>query len=290
MGFDQFQKGGTRACVPLVAGGQVLGVITLADRVSGLRLSIEDFDLLKSVGDQVAASLLNAQLSQHLLETKQWEAFQTMSAFFVHDLKNTASTLSLMLQNLPTHFNDPAFRQDALRGISKTVTHINDLINRLSLLRAELTVRPIETDLNDLVGTALDGLDQAPDLQIVKDLKPLPRLLVDPSQILKVFTNLLLNARDAVGKQGQIHIATTQRNGWAVLSVMDNGCGMSPEFLKRSLFRPFQTTKRQGIGIGMCQSKMIVDAHRGAIEVESEPGQGTTFRVLLPLPSEPTQA
>ena len=78
---------------------------------------------------------------------KEMEAFQTMSAFFVHDLKNAASGLNLMLQNLPVHFDDPAFREDALRGISKTVAHINDLISRLSVLRHELTIRAVDCDL-----------------------------------------------------------------------------------------------------------------------------------------------
>ena len=109
---SHFGKGGNRICVPLVAGGQALGFITLADRVSGVPYSLEDLDLLKCVGDQAAAGLLTLQLSQRLVRAKELEAFQTMSAFFVHDLKNTASTLSLMLQNLPVHFNDPAFRED----------------------------------------------------------------------------------------------------------------------------------------------------------------------------------
>jgi transcriptional regulator with GAF, ATPase, and Fis domain len=145
---DDFHKGGNRICVPLTAGGELLGVMMLGDRVSGERFSLQDLDLLKSIGDQIAANLLNIKFSQRLSQAKQLEAFQAMSAFFVHDLKNTASTLSLMLQNLPIHFNDPQFREDALRGISKTVTHINDLIQRLSMLREEITIRPVEIDFN----------------------------------------------------------------------------------------------------------------------------------------------
>jgi hypothetical protein len=108
-------------------------------------------------------------------------------------------------------------------------------------------------------------------------------MLLDEEQLLKVITNLVLNAKEAVTRDGQIHIGTNRSNGWAVLSVSDNGCGMNPEFLSRSLFRPFQTTKKNGLGIGMFQSKMIVEAHKGRIEVESEPGKGTTFLIYLPL-------
>ena len=112
---DEFrERGGNRVCVPMMAGGELLGILTLGDRVGGVPFSVQDFDLLKSVADQAAASLLNIQLSQRLSQAKQLEAFQAMSAFFVHDLKNTASTLSLMLENLPVHYHDPQFREDAL--------------------------------------------------------------------------------------------------------------------------------------------------------------------------------
>src|SRR5207237_701020 len=128
---DHFQKGGGRVCVPLISGGQLVGLITVADRVNGLPFSVEDLDLLKCIGDQVAGSLRNIQLSQKLMQNKEMEAFQAMSAFFVHDLKNTASTLSLMLQNLSSHFGDPDFREDCLRSLSRGVGHLNDLIKRL---------------------------------------------------------------------------------------------------------------------------------------------------------------
>jgi putative PEP-CTERM system histidine kinase len=283
---DEFRKGGNRACVPLIAGGEVLGLMTLGDRVSGMPFSLQDFDLLKSIGGQIAANLLNIKLSQRLLQGKQLEAFQAMSTFFVHDLKNTASTLSLMLQNLPIHFNDPRFREDALRGIGRTVSHINDLIERLGLLRRELSIQPVEADLNESVMDALKGLPQVPSIELLKELRPLPRVRLDPAQIQNVVTNLVLNARDAVGNGGQIRVETARQNGWAVLTVADNGCGMNPEFIQRALFRPFQTTKKQGIGIGMFQCKMIVEAHHGRIEVQSELAKGTTFRVMLPLQLE----
>jgi signal transduction histidine kinase len=211
------------------------------------------------------------------------EAFQTMSAFFVHDLKNTTSTLNLMLKNLPVHFNDPEFRADALRGISKTVAHINHLIGRLSLLRHELQIKPVESDLNEVVVKALAGWEAAAGVSLVKNLPPLPKILLDQEQMLKVVTNLVLNARDAVSPTGEIRIETAQSNGWVILTVSDNGCGMAPEFLSRSLFRPFQTTKKNGLGIGLFQSKMIVEAHKGRVQVESQPGKGTIFRIILPL-------
>src|SRR5439155_1043403 len=279
---DHFQKGGKRVCVPLVSGGEVVGLITVADRVNGRPFSLEDLDLLKCIGDQVAGSLRNIQLSQALMQNKELQAFQTMSAFFVHDLKNTASTLSLMLQNLSAHFGDPAFREDCLRGLSRSVGHITDLIKRLALLRHELELKKTETDLNNVVTAALNELEGMTGLAVVKELQPVPKVLADAEQLGKVLTNLLLNAREALNGNGQIRVGTGQENGSVFVWVADNGCGMAPEFMRRSLFRPFQTTKKSGLGIGMFHSKAIVEAHQGRIEVESRVGEGTTFRVLLP--------
>jgi putative PEP-CTERM system histidine kinase len=281
---DEFHKGGNRVCVPMIVSEELIGLLILGDRVSAAKFTWQDFDLLRCIGDHVAAGLLNTRLSQKLLQAKELEAFQTMSAFFVHDLKNTANTLNLMLQNLPVHFDDPAFRADALRGVSKTVAHINRLIGRLGSIRHELQIKPVEADLNELVVKSLAGWEEAAGINLKKDLAPLPKVAFDPEQMLKVTTNLIFNAREALPPtSGQVSIQTLRRAGWAVLAISDNGCGMSPEFLDRSLFRPFQTTKKNGLGIGMFQSKMIVEAHKGKIEVESDLGKGTTFRVFLPL-------
>jgi signal transduction histidine kinase len=188
-----------------------------------------------------------------------------------------------MLQNLPVHFDDPEFREDVLRGISKTVIHIDNLIGRLSLLRHELKIQPAETDLNEVIVTAIAGLESSGSV-LIKDLNSLPKILIDREQMTKVVTNLVLNATEAVAREGEVRIATAQNNGWAILTVTDNGCGMTAEFINRSLFRPFQTTKKSGLGIGMFQSMMIVKAHGGRIAVASEPGKGTAFQVFLPVP------
>ncbi|MBA2623114.1 MAG: GAF domain-containing protein, partial [Chthoniobacterales bacterium] len=278
-----FQHGGNRVCVPLRASETPLGLVVLADRVNGIPYTAEEFELLKCIGDQVAASLLNLRLTQDVMLGKELEAFQTISAFFVHDLKNAASTLSLMLQNLPVHFDDPAFRADALRGIGRTADRINQLISSLGVVRQKLALNPVEFDLNQLVEEALESLNGAPTLELVKELQPIQKLRADRSQMQSVVTNLLLNARDAVEEEGTVTVKTAQRQDWATLTVSDDGCGMTPAFLRDSLFRPFSTTKKKGLGIGMFQSKMIVEAHGGNIQVTSDPGKGTSFSVFLPL-------
>ncbi len=278
---SSFERSGHRVCIPVAGRGELLGIIVLGDRVAGVPFSVQDFDLLKCIGDQAAASLLNVQLAEKLRRSTQLAAFQSMAAFFVHDLKNAASTLSIMLQNLPVHFDDPEFRKDALRGIGSTVTHINRLIGRLGSLRHELKIDVAEADLNEVVENVVAGIEHSPRFSITKALGPLPRFAFDRDQIHKVITNLVLNATEAVSVEGKVSISTSVENGRAVLTVADNGCGMSADYIASSLFRPFQTTKKSGLGIGMFQSKMIIEAHGGSVAVSSQPGRGTTFRVQL---------
>jgi putative PEP-CTERM system histidine kinase len=279
---EAFRHARLRYGVALMAGKRVVGFMTLNDRLNQESFSLEDFSLLKTLADQAAASLLNLWLSGRLLKAKQMEAFQTLSAFFVHDLKNLAAKLSLMVQNLPAHYDNPAFRDDMLRVISISVTKMNAMCSRLSLMTKKIELRFVDVDLNTLVATTLAEIKNSLKASLLQELRPVPHFLSDPEQLQKVLLNLILNANEAVDEQGEICVQTDWREGWAVLSVHDNGCGMSRLFIERSLFQPFQTTKSQGLGIGLFHSKMIVEAHRGRIEVESEEKQGSTFRVLLP--------
>jgi len=271
-----------RYCVNLVAGQELVGFLTLDEKVGGKELSTEDFTLLKTIADQAASTLLNVRLSERLLHAKELEAFQTLSAFFIHDLKNLASRLSLSLQNLPNHYDNPEFRSDLLKTISQSVEKINSMCGRLSPLSRELELHPEETDLNDLVAQTLETLNGETRAHLEQDLNPVPRLRLDSEQIQKVLVNLVLNANEATGGNGSIRITTRKRNDWTEITVSDDGPGMSREFVERFLFKPFHTTKKQGLGIGLFHSKKIVDAHEGRIEVETQEGEGCTFRVLFP--------
>src|SRR6185295_6483736 len=117
---------------------------------------------LKCMGEQIAGSLRNIQLSRRLVQNRELQAFQTMSTFFVHDLKNTASTLSLMLQNLTTHFGNPAFREDCLKSVSRSVNRINELVQRFGSLRQELELKRVDTDLNTLMASVIADLGTKP--------------------------------------------------------------------------------------------------------------------------------
>ncbi len=260
----------------------LIGFLTVNERVTKQPYGLEDFALLETFADQVAATIENRQLTRELQKAKEMEAFQAMATFFIHDLKNLASRLSLAMQNLPLHFDKPEFREDLLKTMGKSVGKIDTMTSRLSSLNEGLTLHRVSCDLNHLVHETLAGLNGSMRASTSEDFGELPRIDLDPEQIQKVLTNLLLNAQEAMGESGHITVRTSRENGWVLLSVSDDGCGMSAEFVRTSLFKPFQTTKKQGLGIGLFHTKTIVEAHGGKIEVQSERGAGTTFRVLLP--------
>jgi len=284
----QFEHGGHRIVAPLVAGEHLLGFMVLADRVEGTPYTQEELELLKCLAGQLAGTLLNDKLATELRQATELEAFQTMSSFFVHDLKNAANSLNLMLQNLPVHFDDPEFRKDALRGIGSTVDRINHLVAKLAAFRRNLRVEPVETNLNHVVAEAIEQLraDLA-GVELSRHERELPAVKIDREGIRSVVTNLLSNARDATGCDGRVRVETAVENGHVMLSVSDNGCGMTPDYIANDLFRPFRSTKSKGLGIGMFQCRMIVEAHRGNIAVDSKPGEGTTFRISLPHSNRP---
>jgi len=281
-GVEGTKESRIRYCVPLNAAGRLIGVMTLSEKVFYEPFTFEESEIIKTIADQAAAGLMNLRLSEQLRQAKELEAFQSMSAFFMHDLKNLASKLSLVTQNLPVHMDDPEFRSDALRTISQSVSKINTMSSRLSLLSQKLELTFKEIDLNDLVRETVSDVKEYVKAPVSEDLENVPSLFVDREHIHKVLENLLMNAYDALGQDGQITVATRCQDTWAEIAIQDNGCGMSKEFIAKSLYRPFQTTKKQGMGIGLYHCKTIVEAHGGRIHVESEEGKGTTFRVLLP--------
>jgi putative PEP-CTERM system histidine kinase len=271
-----------RVGVAIRAGGHVLGVVVLGDRVYRMPYTVEEFELLRCLADQLGTTLLSLRLGEDLAHAREMETFQTMSAFFVHDLKNSASSLNLMLQNLPQHFDNPEFREDTLRGLARTTGRINDLIVRLGSFRHQLDLNLQQGDLNSLIAEAIDQMGPQA-VAIAQDLQLKEPVRMDREQMKSVITNLAANAQDAIPPGGRISIRTEKRGAEAIVTVTDSGCGMTRDFLQKSLFRPFHTTKKKGIGIGMFQSRMIVAAHHGQIQVRSAPGQGTTFRIILPL-------
>ena len=175
-----------------------------------------------------------------------------------------------------------------MRTVSQSVEKIRGMCNRLSMLSQAIEISPRRLDLNELVRSTLSVTNGELWPAINMSLGDLPDVHADREQIQKVVENLIINASEAMDGAGAVKIATLRREDtWTELSVSDEGCGMTREFMDQYLFKPFQTTKKQGmgigIGIGLFHCKTIVEAHGGRIDVESAEGKGSTFRVLLPI-------
>jgi len=280
--LSHFQAEGFVVMAPMSVGDQFVGILALGDSKSGHPLDREDLDLINTVAKQAASSILGAELSQKLGRAKEMMAFHSFSAFVLHDLKNFMALLSLFVQNADRNLDNPEFRADAIRGISQTLEKMKRLMERLSALSREPELECVPVDLSELVREVLEEMKGSIGSRTVEALGEFPEIRADPSQMRKVLTNLIMNADDAAGGKGEIRLSTCERNSYLVLTVEDNGCGMTPEFIGESLFKPFATTKSDGFGIGLYQVKRIVEAHQGEIEVESAVGRGTTFRIQLP--------
>lgn len=279
-----FEKMSTCLCVPLIIGGKIIGLMTLSEELTDGAYSYEDYELLKNIASQASSLILVAQLSQELVTTKQMETFHRLSTFIIHDIKNFISMLSLVVQNATSELmKNPEFQQDILKMMSDLVSKMQALITKLSTIPDKLELDIKEVDINQLIEETISTflLNSYRKVTVLKDLNVVPKVNLDYTQIQKVLMNLLLNAAAAVEEKGEIRVGTSYEDDWVKISISDNGYGMSREFIENSLFKPFRTTKKNGLGIGLFQCKTILEALQGKIEVESEEGIGSTFKIFL---------
>ncbi|MCX8004989.1 MAG: ATP-binding protein, partial [Burkholderiaceae bacterium] len=219
-----------------------------------------------------------------LLEARKFDAFNRLSAFVVHDLKNIVTQLQLLLRNAERHRDKPEFRRDMLATIENAVARMNQLMMQL---RAGTT--PIESrqpvDLASVVRRCLASRAVSP-VAIEQDLELGVAVLGHPERLERVVGHLVQNALEAVRDNPRVRVRVFRELGEGVVEVSDNGVGMTSEFVHERLFRPFQTTKSMGMGIGAYESRQYVASLGGRIDVESRPGAGTTMRVRLPLATD----
>jgi putative PEP-CTERM system histidine kinase len=268
--------------IPLVWGARVIGVLMVGPERAGAPYTAEDVEFVATIARQSSGAIVTARMSESLAQTRELEAFHRLTSFVVHDLKNSTAALTMLTDNALKHFDDPEFQRDAVRTLARTVERMNRLLGRLSGGQKEFVVRKEPVDLPSLVLDAALPLVQGDRILLVKKLSPLPPVQADPEGLFKVVQNLVNNAVQSIAGSGTITLRTAHAQGRAVLEVADTGCGMSEEFVEKSLFSPFQTTKKSGWGIGLYQAKGIIEAHGGSIDVSTAEGSGTTFRVSLP--------
>ncbi|MCS6944488.1 MAG: PEP-CTERM system histidine kinase PrsK [Sutterellaceae bacterium] len=270
--------------VPLSVGNALIGFVALAQPRVRVDLNWEVRDLLKTAGCQAASYLAMLEANEALLEARKFEAFNRLSAFVVHDLKNIVAQLQLLLRNAERHRDKPKFHRDMQATIEHAVARMNQLMMQL---RAGTT--PIESsqpvDLATVVRRCLANRTNC-GVAIEQDLELGVTVLGHPDRLERVVGHLVQNALDAVRDHPCIRVRVWREAAHGVIEVIDNGIGMTPEFVRDRLFRPFQSTKSMGMGIGAYESRQYVSSIGGRIEVDSQPGVGTTMRVRLPLAAQ----
>lgn len=267
---------------PLILHENLLGFVVLARSAAQHRhFNWEDCDLLKTTGSQAASHLAQHAASQALAEARQFEAFNRLSTYIVHDIKNLISQLSLVVSNAARHRNNPLFMENVISTVENSVAKMNRLL-------ANLRVGP-QTNYRhriDLVGLLEEVVRDA------QTSRPTPifecqvqnvTITADRDRLASVMGHVIRNAQDATPEDGHIVVRLQRSNGHAVIEVEDNGSGMDEAFIRARLFRPFQTTKgNSGMGIGTYEVREFIRALGGDIRVESKLGVGTTFRINLP--------
>src|SRR5215472_1449437 len=282
---DPLAASGTMLCFPIRAQGQLTAFVALGKQLHGEGYGTDDCDLLRGIAHQVGALLSHANLAEERRASAELEALHRFSVFCLHDLKNLAARLSLIAQNAENHGRDPAFQESAMRTVSDTAKKITGLVSKLSLRSIKPTAAgaPELLEISTLVEEVVAPMKEEGMVRFHVSGGPVQPILGVRDQLHQVLLNVVLNARQAIGQNGGISIAIEQLNGSVVVTVDDTGSGIPPNMLE-SLFRPSQSSRPGGLGVGLYQCKQIVEANGGTIQIRSEVGKGTQVRIELPLP------
>jgi putative PEP-CTERM system histidine kinase len=267
--------------VPLIHHERLFGIIMIGRPRAPRTLTWEDFDLLKIVGRQVASYLAEEETSQALAEARQFEAFNKRFAFVVHDIKNLASQLSLILSNAERHSGSEAFQRDAGATLRESVDKLNRMLRQLQASpgrdRAVTTIA-LAPFLGDIVAKRCQ-LHPAVRLEVHAEVS----VSADENRLTAVVDHLVQNALDAVGDDGSVRVRLSDKDRMAIIEIEDDGPGMEAAFIREKLFRPFATTKATGYGIGVYESRDYANSLGGRLDVVSQPGKGTVMRMSLPI-------
>ena len=270
--------------VPLLLRDELIGIVSLHRPTTPIIVDWEVRDVLKAGARQIASYLGLRRAVEQLVVARQFESFNRMSAFVVHDLKNLVAQLGLLLGNAKRHKDNPEFQADMLA----TVENVMDRMQGL-LLQLRAGTKPIDQAkpvfIKEAIAMAVDSK---------KALAPKPTVVFEPDaqnvfvtahedRLARVIGHLLQNAAEATGPQGTIVVNSKIDGAFASIEVKDNGKGMTEDFMRSQLFKPFETTKAHGMGIGTFESKEYIAELGGELKVTSSLGQGTSFFIRLPV-------
>lgn len=265
---------------PLLNEHELIGFMGLAEPKLDSSLTWEDLDLLKTVGRQIANYLERHKQAEQLAESRQFDAFNKLAAFIMHDLKNLIAQQALVVQNAAKHKDNPAFIEDAINTIDNSVRRMNDLLKKLQRNEPE-EIRNLS--IKDVV---IESVKKC------QDGKPVPtfrtgendgKINADQDRLVMTLTHLIKNAQDATPHNGFIDVTLSIEDKVAIINIEDNGSGMDEDFIRNRLFKPFDTTKTgKGMGIGVYQTREYITSLGGTLEVTSAPEEGSTFTITLP--------
>jgi putative PEP-CTERM system histidine kinase len=265
--------------VPLMHQQRLIGLVVLAAPEYRRSLDWEDFDLLRTAGNQAASSLAEAMGEEALATAHRFEEFNRRFAFILHDIKNLVSQLSLLSRNAERHADNPEFRADMVATLQSSVGKMNELLARLAP-RSSARVQNLEAQpLRPILMAAIAARRGDREVQLVGEASL--SAVIDAPALEQALGHLIQNALDA--SSGTPVIVRVTSDGQAVaIMVTDKGVGMDGDFIRNRLFQPFASTKSSGFGIGAFEARSLVTAMGGQLSVDSRPGQGTTFTISLP--------
>ncbi|MEL6709447.1 MAG: XrtA/PEP-CTERM system histidine kinase PrsK [Pseudomonadota bacterium] len=270
------------ALVPLIHFDRLVGCIVLARPRIMRRLDWEDFDLLRVVGQQLASYLAEQAGQQALMDASRFDEFNRRMAFVMHDIKNLASQLSLLAANAQKHSDNPEFRKDMLVTLQKSSEKLNALLARLGRYGSG----PVDA-LGPLdLATTVKALEKrfANEHPLIVNASEKALALAHREALEQALIHLVQNAIDASEAKTPVTISARSDTLKAVIEIVDAGCGMTPEFVRSGLFKPFVSSKQAGFGIGAFEAREMIKAMGGRLQVESREGVGTRFLVVLPVP------
>jgi len=267
--------------IPLVNDQDLLGFVVLPERASSDDLDFEDYDLLKTAGRQIASYLLQETLTAKMSEARQFEAFNRLTAYLMHDLNNLVAQQSLIVENASQHKNNPEFVDDAIETVSRGVVRMRKVLDLLKQRDRNDAKKAV--DIAAVVRDAVTECnDKLPSPGLLDDGVP-GSVLADRSRLRMAIYHAIRNAQDATEDDGTISVSIESDDKYRVITVSDTGHGMEASFIRERLFKPFDTTKGiRGMGIGAYQIREYVREIGGRVEVNSEPGKGTEFRIHIP--------
>jgi putative PEP-CTERM system histidine kinase len=267
--------------LPLLNESKLIGFMVLTNRNNEETLNWEDLDLLKTVGRQVANYIERHEQAEQLAEARQFDAFNKLAAYVMHDLKNLIAQQSLVVKNAEKHKDNPAFVDDAIQTINNSVARMNTLLRKLQRNEPE-GIRVL--NLNEVLIEAIKRCQKASPRPTLRNDYHEVRVKGDWDSLVMVFVHLIHNAQDATQDSGFIDVYVEREANVIRVAIEDNGEGMTPEFIRDRLFKPFDTTKTgKGMGIGVYQARDYLQALGGNICVASTPNEGSTFTVSLPV-------